>query len=128
MADQVVLVGQLLAVEQAQQAMADDNTDEPIPQPPRKRRRRCRRGTVVGKTSERVHAETWLTICQNLFFSPHTVFRLMLANKDLYQLLSSPACVEWWEKFYQRIQAYQQCLEHSNYRASLCEFQASLTI
>lgn len=83
---------------------------------PRKRARRaCPRRRATSDTSQRVTSDVWMIVCRNAFFSPHTVFRLMMACKELWLALRAPESREWWDRFLARIVAYQQCLSHSNY-------------
>ena len=84
--------------------------------------RAVQRGKVHENTVSSASADVWLIICCNVFHSPHTVFRLMMACKAVNTGLKGNK--EWWAQFYARIVQYQQCLSHSNFLSALREFEA----
>ena len=89
-----------------------------VMEPPPKRR--CRRKKVEDETCKYVPSEAWIVICSNLFFSPHTPFRLMMAIKHLWLTMRDD--VVWWKKFYDRVVKYQDCLQTSRFLGPLREF------
>jgi hypothetical protein len=60
---------------------------------------------VDERTLQSVSQDAWVVVCAHLYFSPHTVFRLLATCKGIRQALASDG--RFWETFYRRIERYQ---------------------
>ena len=73
-----------------------------------KRQRSSRRGTVDERTLQSVSHDAWVMVCAHLYFSPHSVFRLLATCRGIRRALACDA--RFWETFYRRIERYQAAL------------------
>ena len=101
--------------EEADFVQEEEREDELLLERTQKKRkiRLCRRGRVKTETVLHVATDVWLLVCKNFFFSPHCVFRLMRASKQIWMLLRNNP--QFWEQFYDRIMLFQVCFSQPVY-------------